>query len=257
MIREDIFRSITERAKGYKYASMGYIDFDDCRNSEILRDDDGLILLRDKSKPLAMLHFAANDFRLLLDAIAGIPGKLRMHFVPKEFAAQLRELGFAEWGEYVDFFNTDIEKTAERIGSAGEAEYLLTDDCAEVAAMSRRCRLQSRGFEGESEEWFRKWLDENKVIIARKDSAIAGYCCVSIYDEGATLWIREIAVDPKCQGLGLGKKLIEQAVRYGAENGAVKGFLATDVLNKNAMGLFTKYDFRASGAESELQMTRE
>jgi len=39
--------------------------------------------------------------------------------------------------------------------------------------------------------------------------------------------------------------LMEHAIRYGVANGAVKGFLAADVHNKNAIGLYEKYGFHA------------
>ena len=254
VISENYFNMATEKAKGYKYSSMNYIDFDDCINAELIHDSDDLILIKDSTKATAMLYFATNNFEALVKKIAKIPGKLRLHFVPRAFVASLSEVGFIEWAEFVDFFNTDLVKTATYLNSTSEVEYLNASDCEEVSAVSKRCKLQSRGFEGETSEWFTQWLCENKVIIQRKNSVIAGYCCVSIYNKGTTLWIREIAVDPKYQRMGLGKKLMEQAIQYGAEKGAVKGFLAADILNENAIILYNKYSFYAKDAEGELQM---
>jgi len=97
----------------------------------------------------------------------------------------------------------------------------------------------------------------NHVIVGRLDSGVAGVCCVAIYNEGTTLWIKEFAVDPKHQGVGLGKKLMKQAIKYGHQFGAVKGFLLADVLNENAIGLYRKYDFYMKVDESELQMIRD
>jgi len=196
MICEDYFNAITEKAKKYKYSSMAYIDFDDCKNAEVLLDCDDLILMHDNSRVPSMLYFATDDFEALVKRIADMTGKLRLHFVPREFATLLSEIGFIEWGEYVDFFNTDLSKMVMGLNNLDEAEYLGVDDCDEVSTISKKCMLQSRGFEGETPEWFAQWLNENKVIIQRRDFAIAGYCCVSIYNEGTTLWIREIAVDP-------------------------------------------------------------
>ncbi|GHV32417.1 hypothetical protein FACS18949_03250 [Clostridia bacterium] len=256
MLIENVFDAIVHRAKEYKYSSMNYIDFDECKNSEILYDKEDLILLQDKSKIPSMIYFAANDFEFFLKILADISCKLRLHFVPREYAEQLERLGFIEWGEYTDFWNDNLVNTAAHFVNIRSAEFLNEADCVEVSVVSQKCRLQSRGFEGESPDWFAKWLQENKVIIQRKDSVIAGFCCVSIYNKGTTLWIREIAVDPVCQGTGLGKKLMEQAICYGIENGASKGFLLADVLNENAIGLYTKYNFYATGVDSELQMIR-
>jgi len=265
MIIKDFFDAIVVRAKGCRYSSMNYLEYDDCKNAVVVRDDADLILLReldDGSVPVsapAMLHFAANDFARLIDAIAEMSGDLRLHFVPREHAAGLAAMGFIEWGEFTDFFNTDLAATAARLVSttAPTAEYLVVEDSAEAAALSQRCRLQSRGFEGETAEWFADWLKDNKVIIVRQDGVIAGFCCITIYDSGKTLWIREMAVDPLYQGRGLGKLMLEQAIMYGVQNGAVKGFLAADLLNHNAIGLYNKYDFIARNtADSELQMIR-
>jgi len=257
MINKNIFDTITEKAREYKYSAMAYIDFDDCKNSEVLNESEDFILMQDKSKMPAMLHFAANNFESLIKRIVNIPGKLRLHFVPREFAARLCEIGFVEWAEFADFWNADIVKTVSNFDCECEIEYLRIDECEEAYAVSKRCELQSRGFEGQTVEYFNKWLDENKVIIQRRGSAIAGYCCVSIINNGTTLWIREVAVDPKHQGKGLGKKLVEQAMKYGVENGAVKAFLAADLLNENAIGLYNRYGLFAKDGESELQMIKE
>lgn len=238
------------------YSSMNYLDFDDCKNFDVLVDCNELILLHDKSKLSAMLYFATDNFDSLVKIIASIHGKLRIHFVPREFASQLEKLGFIEWGEFLDFFNYNLADTAASFDKKNAIEYLNPDECEEVSAVSRKCTLLSRGFEGESKEWFANWLTENKVIILRNESAIIGYCCVSIYNEGTTLWIREIAVDPEFQRTGLGKKLMEQAIHYGVKNGAAKGFLAADILNKNAIGLYKRYGFNKKDSGSELQMIR-
>ena len=196
--------------------------------------------------------------KAVIRAIAELSSStLRLHFVPREYAIRLKELSFSEWGEYVDFWNDNLEYTSDHFENPGEPEFLVKEECEEVSLLSQRCRLQSRGFEGESAEWFMKWLDENKVIIWRKDKTIVGFCCVSIYGGGTTLWIREIAVDPAFQGKGFGKRLMEQAILYGVNNSAVKGFLAADILNENAIGLYRKYDFYIKGTDSELQMIRE
>lgn len=154
-------------------------------------------------------------------------------------------------------WNETLVETVSRFGKVYDTEYLSENECEMASILSQKCKLQSRGFEGETKAWFKGWLTENNVIIRRKDSAIAGFCCVSIYNEGTTLWIREIAVDPAYQGMGFGKQLMEQAIRYGVENGAVKGFLAADVLNKNAIGLYEKHGFHVKGTDSELQMVRD
>ena len=258
MICENIFNELMERAKGYTYSSMNYLEFDECKNAEILADDDGLILLQDKSKIPMMIYFATDNFEKIVKIIAKMSGHMRLHFVPKEYVKDLQELGFAEWGEYADFWNTDLVRTAEKFGALAELNYLSLAECGAASVVTTSCMLQSRGFEGALPEFYEEWLNKgNHVIIQRVGSVIAGVCCVTIYDNGTTLHIREIAVGPKYQGRGLGKKLMEQGIKYGVENGAVKGFLLADVLNENAIDLYRKYDFYLKDGETELQMLRD
>ena len=257
MMCEEIYNTIAVKVSGYKYSSMNYLDFDECRNAEILYDNDGLILLQDKSKIPAMVYFATDDFEEVIKRMTNLSGKLRLHFVPRIYVPQLKSLGFVEWGEYVDFWNTDLAKTAENFKNLDEIEYLSVDECEAASDVTKSCLLLSRGFEGDSPEWFKQWLDEgNHVIVRREGSRIVGVCCVTIYNGGTTLHVREIAVDPKNQGMGLGKKLMEQAISYGVGCGAIKGFLLADVLNENAIGLYEKYDFQMKDEEGEIQMVR-
>ena len=254
MICEDNFNTLTKRAKSYKYSSMNYIEYDACKNACIIHDNEDLIFLHDASATPSMLYFAANNFDFVIDAISKLSGELRIHFVPKQFAPQLESLGFIEWGKFVDFFNTDLSGTMASLQNIGIIEYLKPDECEEVANLSQKCRLQSRGFEGETPQWYKEWLSKNRIIVKRKDSKIVGFCCISVYNEGTTLWIRELAVDPAYQRMGYGKELVEQAITYGVKNGATKGFLLADVLNKNAIGLYNKYNFHATNDDYELQL---
>jgi len=257
MISKDNFNRIVEKASGYRYSSMLYIDFDDCKNSEILHDGSDFILMQDKSKTPNMLHFAANDFDALTKKISKLQGVLRMNFVPKECADKLGSIGFTEWGEFLGFWNYDIAKTVASFDDLDEHEYLDINDCGKASAISKKCTLQSRGFEGDSPEWFKEWIEEgNKVIILRMGSEIAGICCVAITNNGTTLWIREIVVEPRHQGMGLGKKLFKQALEYGVQNGAAKAFLMVDRLNANAINIYNKYGLYEKEGDSELQMIK-
>ena len=250
-------KTILEKAQNYKYTSMNYLETDDVKDAAVLHDDGDMILLHDKSTGSATLHFAVNDFERLMEVLGHIPGGLRLCFVPKAFAKRLEDAGFTEWAEFIDFFNHDLTDTVSRLTDAGDTEYLDIDACEAVSALSHRCRLQSRGFEGESPEWFKEWLAENQVLVLREDDVIIGYCCVSIYDAGTMLWIRGMAVDPAHQGRGVAKQLMEQALIFGVRRGATKGFLHCDIRNERATGLYKKYGFRAKEAEGELQMARE
>lgn len=254
MISENTFDVIRERALEYAYSSFEYLEYDVCRTGEIIRDDEPLILLCDAGKSPALIQFAFEDIDVLIQALSIIPGDIQINFVPYEFRQRLEEIGFFTWGEFIDFWNTDLSSTIIKSNDHDGIEFLKPDECGQVSAVSRKCANQSRGFSGETEDWFSEWLKDNDVIILRKDGKIAGFCCVSIYNSGTTLWIREIAVDPECQGKGLGGKLIAQAICYGLKHGAKKGFLAVDVQNDRAIRLYNKYGFCPKELKGELQM---
>jgi len=174
MIGKDTFNTLIERAKKFKYSSINYINFDDCKSAELLKDSDNLILILDKSKSPARLYFAANEFKPLINIIAGISGKLRLHFVPREFAADIKSIGFVEWAEFLDFWNTGLTKTASHFDSQNDIKYLDEDEIEGASAVSKRCELQSRGFESVQTDCFLAWLRDGAVIVHKKDSVMTG-----------------------------------------------------------------------------------
>lgn len=256
MISEKDFDNIKTAACKCRYSSLEYAEFDECRDADVVCHDDHLIILCDRSKTPCFVYFAADDFNLVIEQIKKIGGPLRINFVPHEHAQMLFDIGFETWGEYNDYFNKEL-KTAP-IGSCRyiDIEFLQPGECQAASIVSKKCEGQSRGFGSETAEWFSEWVSENSVIIVRENGEIAGFCCVALYSEGTTLWIREIAVNPKYQGKGYGKRLMEQAICYGIEKGAVKGFLAVDTMNVHAIHLYEKYGFAAGGSVGELQMIR-
>jgi ribosomal protein S18 acetylase RimI-like enzyme len=255
MINENYYYDIQEAAEAFRHTSFQYLDYDECKNSDVLIKDHNIIVLLDKSKSPARVHFAADDFDLLIPLLSQLDGDLQINFVPHEYRDQLESIGFFTWAEYIDYFNRNL---AEIAGNKyyNDIVFLSRNECEIVSALSKSCANESRGFTGETSKWFSDWVDENDVIIVRQNNEIAGYCCVSIYNEGSTLWVREIAVAPVFQGKGLGKKLMEQAICYGLNKGAEKAFLAADVLNYNAIKLYTRYGFQAKDKKGELQMRR-
>jgi GNAT superfamily N-acetyltransferase len=256
MIGETDFDRLKTVAGMCRYSSLEYAEIDDCRDADIVWLDDHLIILCDRSKTPFFVYFATDDFNLVIEQIIKISGPLRIHFVPHEHAQKLCDIGFEIWGEYNDYFNKDL-KTVPIGSCCYEAiEFLHPEECPAASLVSKKCDGLSRGFGGETAEWFAEWIAENDVIIVRENEVITGFCCVAIYSEGTTLWIREIAVDPRYQGKGYGKRLMEQAICYGNHKGAVKGFLAVDTMNGNAIHIYEKYGFRPSGSEGELQMIR-
>jgi len=256
MLNEIQFNEIKERANLFQCTSFQYLEYKECKNLEILCYDSKLIIVVDKGISPIQLYFATNDFTLLIESMSQIKEELQINFIPYEYQEELQEIGFFPWAEYIDYFNSNLHNTEITQSDYSKIVFLEQHDCREASLVSKSCANQSRGFIGETEQWFSAWLNDNDVIILRKDNKLVGFCCVSIYNNGMNLWIREVAVTPTYQGQGLGKILIEQAICYGVHKGAVKGFLAADVLNTNAIKLYSKYGFIGNADRGELQMRR-
>jgi ribosomal protein S18 acetylase RimI-like enzyme len=252
-MREEDFYQLHMHQKMYKYSSLAHLSHDVYEQVELLRADESLILLRDGSADPPVLHYAANELGLLLEALRDVPGPLALRSVPPEALRRLRKLGFEVWAEYMDFFSQSLSKYQF---TTKDVEFLTYHDCFAVAELAEKCQKRTRGFVGESAAWFADWIAENKVLLLREGKRVVGFCCVGFYAEGGLLWVRSLAVDPECRHRGFGSWLLEQALAYGAAGGARRAFLAGDILNKNAVGLYKKYGFLPREESSELHVVR-
>jgi len=258
MINEAYIKTAIEKAKICKYSSINYIEYEDCKNAEILHDNDDLILWLDKTQKRPMLYFATNDFEQVISSIASIDGNLRLHFVPKLYMANLKSLGFLEWGEYQGFFSRDTVKIVEQFPCNEPPEFAKPNEAKEAMNVVKSCELQSRGFEGYPLSFYEEMAAQGKILINQKNNEIAGVCTVDIYDSGRpTLHIREIATAPAYQGRGIAKKLLSQAFEWGITHCASQAFLLADILNTGAIALYNKYGFVPDDDDTELQMIRE
>jgi ribosomal protein S18 acetylase RimI-like enzyme len=177
-------------------------------------------------------------------------------FVPPEYVKKLENAGFVVWSNWIDFFNDDIANTPTDFKDYNNILFLQSGEQSYIKEMTIICENLSRGFEAETKEWFIDWQKDNDIIIVKSENILIGYCCVSIYDDGNTVWIRRIAVKPEYQGRGYGKTLMEQAIVYGVYKGAKRGFLAADVLNENAIFLYKKYGFVPQSETGEITMRK-
>ena len=84
-------------------------------------------------------------------------------------------------------------------------------------------------------------FDEGPIWVAVDDGEIVG--SVSVVPEREWLYIRSMAVSPKSQGLGIGSKMLQEAERYGADNGFDKLFLYTTYFSAPAIKLYEKNGF--------------
>ena len=204
MLQKQTWNEISGKIGLFKYSTLHHIEYEDVANAELLKYGANSVILVDKSKSPNMLYLATNDIEKILQEIDSYVSELRVNFVPHDFADVFKCHGFAEWAEYADFFNEDICKTTKNTATQA-TRFLHPTECEAVSDISKKCETQSRGFIGESVDWFADWVKENDVIVVQDSGEIIGFCCVSIYANGTILWIREIAVSPEYQGKGFGK----------------------------------------------------
>ncbi len=255
MLTQQQYDTLVERAESFAFTSLQYPDYDTHRGYQVLYSGENGLLLAEMELNPSPVHWAANSEKELLTLLALAPDSISVPFVPKEFLQPLTDAGFFVLGEFADFFNFKLVETANTFAPQ-EAELLRHNETEAASALSMAVRGQSRGFMGETAQWFAEWMEDGDVLVVREDGELAGVCCVTVYNSGTTLWVREIAVSPSHQRTGYGRRLMEQALIYGARRGAVKAFLAADLQNVNAIALYESCGFARHGTDTELQMAR-
>ncbi len=243
-------------AQGCKYSSLSYVDYEEVKASEIIRYDQSLLLLHKKSNDLSEIHYATDDLEELLDSIRTSNLKGLIKFIPFDTIGQFEFNDFKIHCVYQDYFLNNLNIASKSLDTKHEIKFATLEEAKKLSDISQACSGLSRGFFGETEEWIRDWLIENEIIVKYINGKLIGFCCVSIYAEGTTLWIRELAVHPDFQGKGFGKELMGMAIKYGLSKGAQKSFLAVDIENKTAIHLYEYYGYEAKVNEIEVQMLK-
>jgi ribosomal-protein-alanine N-acetyltransferase len=94
------------------------------------------------------------------------------------------------------------------------------------------------------EEAFREFVSGDSWVI-HEDDVLAGYIiCHSVLDEST---IVNIAVDPPRQHCGLGRAMLEHAIRFLAQAGIKHIYLDVRVSNAIALNLYLQYGFKRLG----------
>ena len=96
------------------------------------------------------------------------------------------------------------------------------------------------------------------IVTDRNGSRMVGIVSVAIYGfdtkAGPIVWLREVAVLPEHQGEGYGHALVESALQYGIDHGAVRAFLLADDCNTSAIALYRKVGFVPSEDDVQIDL---
>ncbi|MBD0331886.1 MAG: GNAT family N-acetyltransferase [Chitinophagaceae bacterium] len=90
----------------------------------------------------------------------------------------------------------------------------------------------------------KKRMSEGPIWIATKDDEIVGTVAIATKEQG--LYIRGMAVLPKARGLKIGRKLLEQIMKYAEETHVKRLFLYTTPYLPAAIHLYESFGFTQS-----------
>jgi len=258
MIDQTAFDALKEKATTFRHSSFEWLEYESVADYAILEDSRERIVLCGNKKlaDINELHWAANEPDGIVAAVKAQGVETLITFVPEEWKALFLENGFSEFGLLREYWICPLK--AVHVPKT-TCLPIAPDECAEAARVTQSCRMQSREFYGETEESLRAWIsgedpDANAggakheaVLACRTDGKIAGVVCTAVYGYeskgGPIAWVREVAVLPEYQGRGIGRALIESALQYGIERGAVCSFLMADDCNAGAIALYKKLGF--------------
>lgn len=83
--------------------------------------------------------------------------------------------------------------------------------------------------------------DSYSFVLVYKDTQLVGYTLYHVLEEQSIMHIDVFAVDPSCQGQGIGKTLLESTIK--SQPGIIAVVLTTRILNKQAQGFYRKQGF--------------
>ncbi len=261
MIATERFTALKARALKLAHTSMTYTAYEDVKGYDLVASTASLILLAGV-KPTAEireLHWAANEPQGIINAAKSSKEETLITFVPPEWKETFLNSGFSEYGILREYW---IDRLRDSYAPKIDCEPILFSETEEAAAVSQSCRLLSREFFGETNASLTAWMTGcdpqaraggarfETVLACRDGKRMIGIVSTAVYEYesagGPICWVREVAVLPEYQGGGYGRALVESALQYGKEHGAVRAFLMADDCNIAAIALYRKIGFEPS-----------
>lgn len=259
------FERIKRKCETLSHTSLKYTGYQEIKEYTIVEESEYIILLfgYNVEQKINEYHYAASDVYDLLKHMD--KHKALLSFIPKEWVEILEDNGFEIYAKWNDFIREELS-----MKEALAYDILPVERANEASMVTLSCKNMSRGFSGQTTEWVKKWINgsldslssarDSNVLYIQSGNQIVGIVCVAVYaldsEKGPILWIREIAVRSEYQNLGYGKLLFKNAISYGLDNGAVRGFLAADENNSHAIELYNQFGFISVVDEQQIDMIR-
>ncbi len=163
-----------------------------------------------------------------------------------------------ESGDISDPYGGDLalyEKTAEMINyyiakALDKSAFAVKGDALSIAQLEKECFTDNW-----SENAVSMQIDRQQIIVYKDGNKVIGYCVfMTAADEGEIL---RIAVIPNARKRGIGRKLLDSAVKIMKSRGASEIFLEVRASNKDAISLYEKYGFIKTGVRKNYYENKE
>lgn len=163
-----------------------------------------------------------------------------------------------EAGDVADPYGGDLslyEMTAEVIynyiiKALNKCTFAVKEDTPVIAQIEAECFSDNW-----SENAISMQIDRQQIIVYKDDNKVIGYCIfMTAADEGEIL---RIAVKPDARKGGIGRKLLDRAVKIMKSRGASEIFLEVRPSNKDAVSLYEKYGFIKTGIRKNYYENKE
>lgn len=275
-------QNIMNTASEYKYNSMEYCDLEDISDAKVfINTEDSIFLYKkprseqsiywlSKSQDNMQVYWAAksedkffHDLNKLIKFIKENERKtekLYMEFISEEFFDKLKDFNYSIVSEWVDYWSNDLPSINIESKKNISIREMKDDEVSKAGELTRSCFGCSRGFTGESDKAVKEWLEDknSNILVAELGGKLVGTCFVGLYGfdskKGIVLWIRELAVNPNCQGKRIGYELLNYAIKWGMDKGAKRSFLACDAENINAIKLYRKFNYERKEERGQINI---
>lgn len=261
------FNQIESNISKYKYTSFKYIDFEDIKDYKILVFNEAYFIIFGHNTNIKKdeLIYGCQTLDEFIHLSKDFMGSV-VKFIDRSWYHKLIELGFIEYAVFRDYFLNEI---GDRETSNDIYEAKTTDSLA-ISRITQSNIGLSRSFFGDDEFFVETWINQTnesltfnnaknpKIFIYKENEIIKGCIFTAILGEnnprGKSMWLREISVSPEEHNKGIGRKLINHALYYAKQDGAVRSSLLADDLNVSAIHLYQKLGYMPNLEGEEINM---
>jgi ribosomal protein S18 acetylase RimI-like enzyme len=103
----------------------------------------------------------------------------------------------------------------------------------------------------DSEEQLAGYLDLGRVLVTRRDGVVVGHLQLIPTDQPGTVELKSMAVVDDLQGQGIGRALIDEAVRRSSAEGKTRMTVSTAAADVGALRFYQRCEFRMLAIERD------